>query len=79
MEILRSEILFVMSEIEIDDERVLECLKRLSATIDKMRKTTNDYDSMKGFGNFVWEVFAGWNIVTGYQEGDFFEDMIEAI
>jgi hypothetical protein len=79
LEILRGEILFVMSAIEIDDKRVLEFLKRLSATIIKMRKTTRNYDSMKGFGNFMWEVFAGWNMVTGYQERDFFEDMIQAI
>jgi hypothetical protein len=79
LEILRSEILFVMTTVEIDDEKVLEFLKRLSATIVRMRNTTRDYDSMKGFGNFMWEVFSGWNLVTGYQERDFFEDMIRAI
>jgi hypothetical protein len=79
LEILRGEILFVMSAVEIDDNRVLEFLKRLSATIIRMRKTTRDYDSMKGFGNFMWEVFAGWSMVTGYQKCDFFEDMIQAI
>jgi hypothetical protein len=79
LEILRDEILFVMSAIEIDDEKVLEFLKRLSATIVIMRKTTNDYDSMKSFGNFMWEVFAGWSMVDGYQKRDFFDDMIQAI
>jgi hypothetical protein len=79
LEILRAEILFTMSAVEIDDKRVLEFLKRLSATIIKMRKTTRDYDSMKSFGKFMWEVFAGWSFVTGYQKRDFFEDMIRAI
>jgi hypothetical protein len=79
LEILRGEILFVMTAVEIDDEKVLEFLKRLSATIVRMRKTSNDYDSMNSFGNFMWEVFAGWSFVTGYQQGDFFEDMIRAI
>ncbi|SHG06243.1 hypothetical protein [Bradyrhizobium erythrophlei] len=79
LEILRGEILFAMSALEIDDKRVLEFLKRLSATIIRMRKTTGDYDSMKSFGNFMWEVFAGWSMVTGYQKRDFFEDMIQAI
>jgi hypothetical protein len=79
LEILRGEILFVMSAIEIDDKRVLEFLKRLSATIIRMRKTTRDDDSMKIFGNFMWEVFAGWSMVTGYQKRDFFQDMIRAI
>ena len=79
LEILRNEILFVMSAVEIDDEKVLEFLKRLSATIIRMRSTTRDYDSMKSFGNFMWQVFSGWDFVTGYQERDFFEDMIRAI
>jgi hypothetical protein len=79
LEILRAEILFAMAAIDIDDKKALEFLKRLSATIVRMRKTTLDYDSMKSFGGFLWEVFAGWNVVSGYQERDFFEDMIQAI
>lgn len=81
LEILRDEILFAMTAVEIDDEKVLEFLKRLSATIVRMRntKTTREYDSMKIFGNFMWEVFAGWSVVTGYQERDFFQDMVHAI
>jgi hypothetical protein len=79
LEILRDEILFAMSAVEIDDKKVLEFLKRLSATIVKMRKTTRDYDSMKSFGGFMWEMFAGWSFVMGYQKRDFFEDMIRAI
>jgi hypothetical protein len=79
LEILRTEILFAMAAVDIDDKRVLEFLKRLSATIVRMRKTTLDYDSMKSFGHFMWEVFTGWDFVTGYKERDFFEDMIQAI
>jgi hypothetical protein len=44
-----------------------------------MRKTKLDYDSMKAFGNILWEIFAGFNHATGYQERDYFEDMIQAI
>ena len=79
LEILRAEISFSMAAIEIDDKKALEFLKRLSATIIRTRNTTLDYDSMKSFGNFLWEVFAGFSQVTGYQERDFFDDMISAI
>jgi hypothetical protein len=79
LEILRAEILFAMAAIDIDDKKALEFLKRLSATIVRMRKTTLDYDSMKSFGGFMWEIFSGWNFATGYQERDFFENMIQAI
>jgi hypothetical protein len=79
LEILRAEISFSMAAIEIDDKRALEFLKRLSATLIRMRNTTLDYDSMKSLGGFLWEIFAGFNPVTGYQERDFFDDMIQAI
>lgn len=36
-------------------------------------------DSMKSFGNFMWEAFAGFSLVTDYQKRDFFEDIISAI
>jgi hypothetical protein len=78
LEILRAEIIFAMAPIDIEDKKVLEFLKRLSATIVRMRNTTRHYD-MKSFGNFMWEIFAGFNMATGYQERDFFEDMIQAI
>jgi hypothetical protein len=79
LEVLRAEITFTIAAIDIDDKKVLEFMKRLSATIVKMRETTLDYDSMKGFGNFMYEIFGGFNLVSGYQTRDFFEDMIQAI
>jgi len=79
LEVLRAEIMFTMAAIDIEDEKVLEFMKRLSATIMKMRRTTLDYDSMKSFGNFMYEIFGGFNLVSGYQTRDFFEDMIREI
>ena len=79
LEVLRAEIMFTMGAIDIDDEKVLEFMKRFSATITKMRETTLDYDSMKSFGNFMYEIFTGFSLVSGYQTRDYFEDMIRAI
>jgi hypothetical protein len=79
LEVLRAEIMYTMTVIDIDDEKVLEFMKRFSATIVKMRETTLDYDSMKSFGNFMYEIFSGFSLVSGYQTRDYFEDMIRAI
>jgi hypothetical protein len=54
-------------------------LKRLSAAIYSVQDTTLGYDETKPFARFLWEVLAGWSFVTGYQERDIIEDMIEAI
>ena len=79
LDVLRSEILFTMAAVDIDDKKVLEFMKRFSASIVRYRDTTLDYDSMKSFGNFMYEIFGGFNLATGYMERDYFEDMINAI
>jgi hypothetical protein len=48
-EILRDEISFALSNIEISDDKPFEFLKRLSAAILSMRNTTLGYDETKQF------------------------------
>jgi hypothetical protein len=79
LEVLRSEILFTMAAVDIEDKEVLEFMKRFSANIIRYRSTTIDYDSMKSFGNFMWEIFAGFSLVTGYIQRDYFLAMINDI
>ena len=78
-EIFRDEIVFVLGSIDIPDDEPFEFLKRLSAAIRSMRDTTLGYDETKPFARFLWEVFAGWNWITGYREGDIITEMIESI
>ena len=80
LEILRDEMRFVLSSIDIPDEKPFEFLKRSSSLIAKMRDTSlDDYDGMKIFFRFLWEVFSGWSFITGYREDDVVEEMIKAI
>jgi hypothetical protein len=79
MEILRGEILFVLGSIDIQDEDVMEFLKRLSDAIVRMRNTKTDYDSVKSLGHFLWEIFAGFDFATGYRKEDIIGNMIAAI
>ncbi len=78
-EILRDEVSFVLNNIDIPDDRPFEFLKRLSAAILSMRNTTLGYDETKQFSNFLWSVFAGWDVVSGYRDRDIIQEMIEAI
>ena len=79
LEVLRSEILFTMAAVDIQDRQVLEFMKRFSANIIRYRSTTLEYDSMKSFGNFMWEILAGENSVTGQMKRDYFLAMINNI
>jgi hypothetical protein len=78
-EILRDEISFVLNNIEIPNDRPFEFLKRLSAAILSMRNTTLGYDETKQFSNFLWSVFAGWDVISGYRDRDIIGEMIKAI
>lgn len=79
MEIIRDEIAFVLNNVDISDEQPFVFLKRLSHALLSMRKTTLGYDETKSFASFLWDVFAGWDVVSGYRERDIIGDMIAAI
>jgi hypothetical protein len=71
--------LFVLASTDIPDDEPFEFLKRLSAAIRSMRDTTLGYEETKPFARFLWEVFAGWDWITGYRKGDITKEMIESI
>jgi len=79
MEVFRDEISFVLQNTDVSDEEALEFFKRFSRIIYAHKHVTPDYDDVKAFCGFMWSLFAGWNFVTGYQERDIVEEMIEAI
>ena len=79
MEVFRTEISFVLAAIDIKSDKPFELLKRLSSIIIRMKDISLDYESKKSLGKLLWEVFAGFNIVSGYRERDVVEEMIEAI
>jgi hypothetical protein len=55
---------------------VYEFLGRLSRAIVRMESTTQDYDDIKSFCRFLWEIFTGWNWVSGYSKTNFIQEML---
>ena len=76
MEIFRDEIQFVLGSIDIPNDKPFVFLKRFSNAIALRKGTTLDYDSRKSFGNFLWEIFAGFSPVKGPLERDIVTVMI---
>jgi len=79
MEIMRQEISLAMQTIDFSETDAFEILKRLSHNIVMQRNATRDYDSIKSFLGIFWELFAGWNFATGYQDVDIIEEIIASI
>jgi hypothetical protein len=69
----------LLASTDIPDDEAFEFLKRLSAAIRSLRDTTLGYDETKPFARFLWEVFAGWDWITGYRKADIIKQMIESI
>jgi hypothetical protein len=79
MQVFRDEVLFVLNNTDIGDDKSFEFFKRLSGAIYSVKDTTLDYDSTRGFCGFLWSLFTGWDWVEGYPERDIIQEMIEAI
>ncbi len=79
LRMLNEEIRFVKSSIDIHDEETFVFFNRLSQIILKIESTQPEYDDVKSFCRFLWELFTGWNLVDGYKDTDFISDMIEKL
>ena len=77
MEIFRDEIQFVLANIDIRDDKLFEFLKRFSNAIALKKGITLDYNSIEGLGNFLWELFAGFSLVSGPLDDDIVQVMID--
>ncbi len=79
LRMLNDEIKFVRSSIDIHDEEVSQFLKKLSQVLHHMESTEPEYDSIKSFCRFLWEMFTGWSFVEGYRKTDIVADMIRRV
>jgi hypothetical protein len=81
MEQLRDEIMFILNNTDIPKNEPFEFLKRLSAAMYSMKSVTidSDHDEIKPLARFLWEIFAGWDWLTGYRKEDIVKKMIDEI
>jgi hypothetical protein len=78
LRMLNDEIRFIRSTLNIKDIEIYEFLGRLSREIVRMESTTQDYDEIKSFCRFLWEIFTGWNWVSGYSKTNLIQEMLES-
>lgn len=79
LEILRAAVLYTLNNVEIGDEDVFAFLHRLSRQVHKFRYTNQDYDDVESLSRFLWELFAGWSFIDGYQDEDLAEVIIDKV
>jgi hypothetical protein len=79
LEILLNEATFVLNNVFIADENVFSFFKRLSQSVIKMKSSKMEYMDLKSLTSFLYEIFAGWSMASGYREEDIVKVMIDKI
>jgi len=79
LEVLRQEILYVLSSLEITDQEVFDFLKRLSHILFTHRKVSTNYDEVEYLADFLWQVFSGWSFISRYSDKDSIEEIISKL
>jgi hypothetical protein len=78
-EILREEVNYALGATDIPTDQAFDFLKRVSVAIHSVQRTNLGYDEIKPLSGFLWEIFSGFNFISGYQEEDIFAKMIRSI
>ena len=79
LRILNDEIRFVRSNIDIHDDEVFDFLNRLSQIIHRMESTQPEYEDIKSFCRFLWELFSGSRHSSDSEKKDLVLDMINRV
>ena len=69
-ELLREEVNFAVSAVDIPNDEAFDFLKRLSRVLQSVRDADVSYDEIGPLARFLWTVFSGFDFVTGYQQED---------
>ncbi|HEY1753649.1 MAG TPA: hypothetical protein VGG29_20500 [Caulobacteraceae bacterium] len=63
----------------VDDQHTHLVLVRLSTLVDRIERNGSGYDESKLLCGFIWQIFAGWNIIDGDLGHDPIEHAIEGL
>ncbi|WP_173509902.1 hypothetical protein [Sinorhizobium psoraleae] len=70
MSMLRDDMLYVLNNTDVADQKSFDFLHRLTKAIASHDPRSEDYDDDKMLLRLFWSIMAGWNLVTGYEEED---------
>jgi hypothetical protein len=79
LHVLSRQIDFVLHNYPILDSRIFSFFKRLEMLLVRLEKLGPGYEEEKQLSKFIWEIFAGFNIIKGNVGYDIIEKMIDDI
>jgi hypothetical protein len=79
LDLFRGELDYTLTAVEVADEKVFSFLRNLTEVLQRSRHWSDRKDQLKPLSQFMWSIFAGWSIVSGYTGRDAVHDMISVI
>lgn len=79
LDAFRNELDYTLTSVDVTNEKVFSFLRHLTQVLQRTRNWTDKDAQLKPLSQFMWSVFSGWNIITGYPEKDVVFEMISAI
>jgi hypothetical protein len=80
MELLATEVTYVLNNVPLQDEQVHRSLKLLNEQVHRLRNSSvYSADPVKYVGNFLWGILARWSFIEGQRNDDFIEELIKKL
>jgi hypothetical protein len=79
LDILRSELHYVLVSIDIDDQEVFDFMKRLDHIVFRMSRLKSDYEDQKSWGRFLWSLYSDFDPIVGHVPHDRNLQLLEKI
>jgi len=76
---LRVQIEYLLTQDVFQDNELLEFFVRLRRHLLRLERTEADDWEKKSLASFLYEIFAGWDMITGYRDFDIIQDRIRKI
>jgi hypothetical protein len=78
LDLFRGELDYALTAVEVSDERVFSFLRNLTEVLQRSRHWSDREDQLKPLSQFMWSMFSGWSMVSGYTGRDAVHEMISA-
>lgn len=76
---LNDEVRFIRNTLPIHDSELFKFLNRLSQAISRVEMTQPEYNEIKSFCRFLWQLFTGYSFIDGYSKSSYIEDMVRRV
>lgn len=77
--VFREELQMLLSSIDVADDKLFERFKNISIWSAQMELRTDDYDDVKSWGRFLYELLADWSPIDGKHEKGIVGELIHEL